>query len=143
MATEGKLLAAAAAGAAAGVGVAYLLRKKGNQGGSILPSASPPSSPDPFVSAELTESGCQMPGTMVLCVQNLAVSGANQVLLNLAEGSVWRGNVIVLSPSLGPFAKEFADLGVVRFAQRITALVSTLLPQCMLSSRKHSRLLFL
>jgi len=53
-----------------------------------------------------------MPGTMVLCVQNLAVSGANQVLLNLAEGSVWKGNTVVLSPSVGPFGKEFADLGV-------------------------------
>ena len=52
------------------------------------------------------------PGTLLLCVQNLAVSGANQVLLNLVEGHVWRGNIVLLSPSVGPFAKEFSDLGV-------------------------------
>ena len=51
-------------------------------------------------------------GTMLLCTQNLAVSGANQVLLNLVEGKIWRGNTVVLSPTTGPFAKEFSDLGV-------------------------------
>ena len=34
------------------------------------------------------------------------------MLLNLVEGGVWSGSIALLSPSLGPFAKEFADLGV-------------------------------
>jgi len=50
-------------------------------------------------------------GTLLICTQNLAVSGANQVVLNIVEGQIWRGHIIVLSPSNGPFAKEFADLG--------------------------------
>ena len=50
-------------------------------------------------------------GTMLLCAQNLAVSGANQVLLNIVEGAFWKGPVVLCSPSVGPFAKEFADLG--------------------------------
>jgi len=62
---------------------------------------------------------------MLLCCQNLAVSGANQVLLNLVEGTVWKGNLVVLSPSNGPFAKEFADVGA---AVRIGSL-ETLLQQ--------------
>lgn len=28
-------------------------------------------------------------GTLLICTQNLAVSGANQVLLNLVEGHIW------------------------------------------------------
>lgn len=50
-------------------------------------------------------------GSLLICTQNLAVSGANQVALNIAEGHAWRGHVVVLSPSNGPFGKEFSDLG--------------------------------
>ena len=60
---------------------------------------------------ELNAEAVPLAGTMLLCTQNLAVSGANQVLLNLVEGTVWRGNLVVLSPTTGPFAKEFSDLG--------------------------------
>ena len=60
---------------------------------------------------DLATEAVPLAGTMLLCTQNLTVSGANQVLLNLVEGTVWRGNLVVLSPSIGPFAKEFSDLG--------------------------------
>ena len=51
-------------------------------------------------------------GTCLLCTQNLAVSGANQVLLNIVAGGYWDGNIVLLSPAEGPFAAKFADLGV-------------------------------
>ena len=51
-------------------------------------------------------------GTCLLCTQNLAVSGANQVLLNVIAGGYWDGNIVLLSPSEGPFASKFAELGV-------------------------------
>ena len=34
-------------------------------------------------------------------LQNLAVSGANQVLLNIIAGGLHEGNVVLLSPSTG------------------------------------------
>eukprot|EP00599_Poterioochromonas_sp_BG-1_P008745 CAMPEP_0173153570 /NCGR_PEP_ID=MMETSP1105-20130129/12939_1 /TAXON_ID=2985 /ORGANISM="Ochromonas sp., Strain BG-1" /LENGTH=635 /DNA_ID=CAMNT_0014069531 /DNA_START=1 /DNA_END=1908 /DNA_ORIENTATION=- len=50
-------------------------------------------------------------GTLVICVQNLDCSGANQVVLNLVEGKMHEGNVVVLSPKSGPFAVKFLDQG--------------------------------
>jgi len=109
-----KTIITATAGAAAGAALYALYERLSKKyAGTVLAStAAPP--PAKFVTR--TEvAGCDSIaacGTMLLCTQNLAVSGANQVLLNLAEGHVWRGNVILLSPSSGPFASEFADLGV-------------------------------
>lgn len=51
-------------------------------------------------------------GTVLLCPQNLAVSGANQVLHNIVAGNFYRGNMVLLSPSNGPFASKFQELGV-------------------------------
>lgn len=51
-------------------------------------------------------------GTVLLCPQNLAVSGANQVLHNVVAGNLYRGNIILVSPSNGPFASKFHELGV-------------------------------
>lgn len=51
-------------------------------------------------------------GTVLLCPQNLAVSGANQVLYNIVAGNLYRGNVVLCSPVSGPFAAKFQDLGV-------------------------------
>ena len=62
-------------------------------------------------------------GTLVVCVQNLDHSGANQVILNLVLGKLHRSNIVVLSPSIGPFAARFLGTGV---AVR-TGLVSVLL----------------
>lgn len=71
-----------------------------------------------------TELGLALAGTVLLCTQNLAVSGANQVLLNLVEGAFWSGPIVLLSPSIGPFAKEFADLGVAVFIGSLEALLA-------------------
>ena len=133
-----QLIAAAAAGAAA-VAAATAMMRRGARAGAILESGKPPVAIVPFTNAELSNVACPMPGTMVFCVQNLAISGANQVslqpprshrelapapqrvplsvyrsqvLLNLAEGCVWNGNIVLISPSTGPFGKEFAALGV-------------------------------
>eukprot|EP00403_Amphidinium_massartii_P026190 CAMPEP_0178407384 /NCGR_PEP_ID=MMETSP0689_2-20121128/19403_1 /TAXON_ID=160604 /ORGANISM="Amphidinium massartii, Strain CS-259" /LENGTH=652 /DNA_ID=CAMNT_0020028461 /DNA_START=97 /DNA_END=2055 /DNA_ORIENTATION=- len=51
-------------------------------------------------------------GTILLCPQNLAVSGANQVLYNIAAGEFYQGNMVLVSPSQGPFAQKFQELGV-------------------------------
>eukprot|EP00403_Amphidinium_massartii_P035295 CAMPEP_0178439866 /NCGR_PEP_ID=MMETSP0689_2-20121128/36418_1 /TAXON_ID=160604 /ORGANISM="Amphidinium massartii, Strain CS-259" /LENGTH=661 /DNA_ID=CAMNT_0020062491 /DNA_START=104 /DNA_END=2086 /DNA_ORIENTATION=+ len=51
-------------------------------------------------------------GTVLLCPQNLAVSGANQVLYNIAAGEFYRGNVVLVAPSHGPFAQKFQEIGV-------------------------------
>jgi len=107
-----KLLLAAAAGAVTAAAATAMMRRCRPKAGAILEAGAPPTGLAPFASETLANAACPMPGTMVLCVQNLAVSGANQVLLNLAEGCVWNGNIVLLSPSVGPFAKEFADLGV-------------------------------
>jgi hypothetical protein len=51
-------------------------------------------------------------GTVAICTQNLAISGANQVLLNLVEGDFCKlGEVIILSPVDGPFAQFFLNAG--------------------------------
>jgi len=117
------LLTAGAIIAAGGVAVAAWRQRRG-RGGRILEGGLPPTALKPFVNETLAANPCPMPGTMVLCVQNLAVSGANQVLLNLAEGCVWNGNLVVLSPSMGPFAKEFADLGVAVHIGELDELLS-------------------
>jgi hypothetical protein len=50
-------------------------------------------------------------GTLVICVQNLDFSGANQVVHNIVQGRVHDSNVIVLSPKIGSFAARFVDSG--------------------------------
>ena len=50
-------------------------------------------------------------GSLIICVQNLDFSGANQVILNLIEGGLHEGNVIVVSPRYGPLATKFVDSG--------------------------------
>merc|ERR550514_2372478 len=110
---DSKLIAVGAAAAAA---AAYLyLRRRSSPGIARQRSTvtTLPSGSESFDNPVLTESkNVALSGTLLLCTQNLAVSGANQVLLNLVEGGVWSGSIALLSPSLGPFAKEFADLGV-------------------------------
>jgi len=111
--------------AALGAGVALFVASKSG-GKSAAPQATREqidAAPTKFSSVALAEVPAPLAGTMVLCTQNLAVSGANQVLLNLVEGSIWRGNLVVLSPSLGPFAKEFAEIGA---AVRIGTLTQLL-----------------
>jgi 5'-nucleotidase len=51
-------------------------------------------------------------GTVLICVQNLQISGANGVLLNIIKSGFHPGNVIVLSPVKGHFVPAFQDLGV-------------------------------
>merc|ERR550514_492725 len=104
-----KLAAAAGIGAAASLSLSYLLAQK-TASTAVAKSAALPKAT--FAPDALAQVAAPVSGTMLLCVQNLAVSGANQVLLNLVEGTVWKGNVVLLSPTLGPFAKEFATLGV-------------------------------
>jgi 5'-nucleotidase len=103
----------AAAGAVAGVALYALAQRAMKPKGGILAPTTATTAAKFEASATLSESeSLTACGTMLICTQNLAVSGANQVALNIVEGHVWRGNVVVLSPSNGPFAKEFADLGV-------------------------------
>ncbi|CAJ1440547.1 unnamed protein product [Effrenium voratum] len=62
-------------------------------------------------------------GTVLLAPQNLAVSGANQVLHNIVAGNFFRGNIVLVSPSNGPFAAKFQEHGV---SIRIGSLEDTL-----------------
>lgn len=50
-------------------------------------------------------------GTLVVCVQNLDFSGANQVILNIVAGKMHEGNVIILSPKAGAFGARFLEMG--------------------------------
>lgn len=50
-------------------------------------------------------------GTLVICVQNLDFSGANQVVLNIVSGRMHESNVVVLSPKIGTFAARFVESG--------------------------------
>ena len=50
-------------------------------------------------------------GTLVICVQNLDYSGANQVILNVIKGKLHLCNCIVLSPRMGTFAARFVETG--------------------------------
>jgi 5'-nucleotidase len=51
-------------------------------------------------------------GEVAICTQNLAISGANQVLLNLVEGEFCKlGAIVVISPTDGPFAQYFLKSG--------------------------------
>ena len=51
-------------------------------------------------------------GSLVICVQNLDFSGANQVVLNTVAGSMHGGgNVIIVSPRQGPIASKFVENG--------------------------------
>ena len=82
-----------------------------------------PSTAEPELLSSLSTTPLALSGTLLIVVQNLAVSGANQVLLNLVEGTVWRGNTVLLTPSLGPFAREFTDLGVSVFVGTVEELL--------------------
>jgi 5'-nucleotidase len=64
-----------------------------------------------------------MYGTVLVCTQNLAISGANQVLLNILNGGFFEGVVVVLSPSEGPLRGTFEAAGA---AVRIGSLQDTL-----------------
>ena len=128
MSARAKVVAAAAVGGL--VAAAVLLRRRRKQRATApspaAPSSDPPA-PAKFESQALAASPqLTLNGTLLLCTQNLAVSGANQVLLNLAEGTVWSGHVILLSPALGPFAKEFADLGVAVYIGSLESLCAPL-----------------
>jgi hypothetical protein len=50
-------------------------------------------------------------GTLLICVQNLDYSGANQVILNIVAGTMHEGNIIIHSPCKGPFGARFAECG--------------------------------
>ncbi len=50
-------------------------------------------------------------GSLVICVQNLDFSGANQVILNTVAGTMHGGNVLVVSPRPGPIASKFVENG--------------------------------
>eukprot|EP01041_Mallomonas_annulata_P001611 gene1611-3109_t len=50
-------------------------------------------------------------GTLLICTQNLDFSGANQVMLNIVSGTMHEGNVVILSPVMGPFANRFMQCG--------------------------------
>jgi 5'-nucleotidase len=70
-----------------------------------------------------------MYGRLVFCTQNLAVSGANQILINLLEGTLFDGVVNVLSPRDGPMRKTFVDCGalvhvcnVLEYLNRLTGV---------------------
>ena len=54
-----------------------------------------------------------MYGCVVFCTQNLAVSGANQVLLNLLEGGFAQNRPFVVSPSDGPLRRSFSSAGAL------------------------------
>eukprot|EP00949_MAST-11_sp_MAST-11-sp1_P000046 g46.t1 len=51
-------------------------------------------------------------GTLAVFTQNLAVSGANQVLLNLLKGGLFDGHIVLISPKAGLFGRYFQEIGV-------------------------------
>lgn len=80
-------------------------------------------------------------GTLVICVQNLDFSGANQVVLNIVAGKLHQryvvavvskysnwcpiniSTVVVLSPKMGSFAARFIDSGAaIRIGELATLL---------------------
>jgi len=64
-------------------------------------------------------------GTLFICLHNLDYSGANQVILNIIQGSIHLGNVVVLSPKKGPMSARFIDSGAaVRIGDVENALTS-------------------
>lgn len=63
-------------------------------------------------------------GTLVICVQNLDYSGANQVVLNIISGRMHQSNVVVLSPMIGAFAARFVDSGAAIRIGNITNLLN-------------------
>ena len=52
-----------------------------------------------------------MYGSVVFITQNLAISGANQILVNLVRGRFINASFIVLSPHQGPLDRTFAESG--------------------------------
>jgi len=98
---ETKLIVASTAGVAAGAALYALANKLSSRKGQVLAATTAPAPVQFAAPAEVAECmSLAAGGTMLLCTQNLA------------EGHLWRGNVVLLSPSSGPFAKEFAELGV-------------------------------
>jgi hypothetical protein len=63
-------------------------------------------------------------GTLVVCVQNLDYSGANQVVYNVISGGTHESNVVVLSPKIGAFAARFIDSGAAVRIGNITNLLT-------------------
>ena len=47
----------------------------------------------------------------MICVHNLDCSGANQVIFNIVQGSVHTGNIVVISPRMGPIVNQFIGSG--------------------------------
>eukprot|EP01038_Epipyxis_sp_PR26KG_P010577 gene10577-14207_t len=50
-------------------------------------------------------------GTLVICVQNLDFSGANQAILNIVAGRIHESNIVIISPKVGSFAARFVQSG--------------------------------
>ena len=75
------------AAAALGAGVALLVSSRQRASSTPAPPVAAPCKPtyNDDTGGQLSEVACNLSGTMLLCTQNLAVSGANQVLLNLVE----------------------------------------------------------
>ena len=63
-------------------------------------------------------------GTLIICVQNLDFSGANQVVLNIVSGSMHEGNVVVVSPRNGPIAHRFVEIGAAVRVGEVHATIS-------------------
>ena len=55
----------------------------------------------------------EMYGSILIFTQNLAVSGANQVLVNLVQGRFMKGTIFVISPVPGPLERIFRDAGAI------------------------------
>ena len=66
-----------------------------------------------------------MYGSVILCTQNLAVSGANQVLVNLIAGNVFRGTILVVSPSDGPLRQTLIQCGVAVIIDEFERVITT------------------
>jgi glycosyltransferase involved in cell wall biosynthesis len=64
-------------------------------------------------------------GTLVICCQNLDFSGANQVILNIVAGAMHEGNVVVLTPKMGPFASRFVECGAAIRTGSLTDLLTS------------------
>jgi 5'-nucleotidase len=66
-----------------------------------------------------------MYGSFILSTQNLAVSGANQVLINLISAGVFRGSFVVVSPSDGPLRQTFIQSGVAVIVGELERVIQT------------------
>ena len=94
----------AAAGAVAGVAL-YALAQRAMKPKGGIPADYRHNRRSSEASATLSESELTACGTMLICTQNLAVSGANQVAANIVEGHAVAA-MSSCSPSNGPFARS-------------------------------------